>query len=38
MVDINAFVQSIKNRPEKFILTDEGYINKFIGVEITHFD
>ena len=26
MVDINAFVQSIKNGPEKFVLTDKGYI------------
>ena len=38
MVGIDAFVQSMKNGPEKFVLTDEGDINKFIGIEITHID
>ena len=35
MVDINAFVQSMKNGPEKFVLTDEEDINKFLSIEIT---
>ena len=38
MVDINAFVQSMKNGPDKFVLTDKGDINKFLGIEITHID
>ena len=37
-VDIDAFIQSMKNRPEKFVLTDEWYINKLLGIEITHID
>ena len=36
MVDIDDSVQSMKNGPEKFVLTDEGDINKFLGIEITH--
>ena len=32
MVDIDAFIQSMKKRPEKFVLTEEGYINKFLGI------
>ena len=36
MVDINDFIQSLKNGTEKFILTDEGDKNKFLGIEITH--
>ena len=28
----------LKNGPERFILTDERYINKFLGIEITHID
>ena len=27
-----------KNGPEKFILTDKKYLNKFIGIENTHID
>ena len=38
MVDIDAFVQSMKNVPEGFILKDEGDIKKYIGIEITHID
>ena len=26
----------MKNVPEKFVLTDEGDINKFLGIEIKH--
>ena len=38
MVDMNAFVQSMKNGPKNFILIDKGDIKKFIGTEITHID
>ena len=38
MVDIDAFVQSMKNGPEKFVLTDKGDIKTFLGTEITHID
>ena len=34
MVDINTFVESMKNGSEGFILTNEGNINKFLGIEI----
>jgi hypothetical protein len=34
MIDINTFVESMKNGSERFILTDEGDINKFLGIEI----
>ena len=34
MLDINTFVESMKNGSEGFILTDEGDINKFLGIEI----
>ena len=37
MVDINYFVQSMKNGPEKFVFTDEGYI-KIVDIEITPID
>ena len=36
MVDIDAFVHSMKNRPEIFVLTYKRDINKFHGIEITH--
>ena len=36
MVDIDSFFQSMKNRPEKLVLTDKGDINKFLSIEITH--
>ena len=38
IVDIDAFVQSMKKGPEKFVLTDEGDINKFLGIVINHID
>jgi hypothetical protein len=34
MKDINTFVKSMKDGPEGYILTDEGDINKFLGIEI----
>ena len=36
MVDIDAFVQSMKNGSNKFVLTDGGDIKKFLGIEIIH--
>ena len=38
MVDIDAFVQSMKNVPDKFVLIDDGYIIFLLGIEITHID
>jgi len=35
MENIDAFVHSMIHGPEKFILTDEGSIDKFLGIEIT---
>ena len=35
MENINRFVDSMKNGDENFVLTDEGDINKFLGIEIT---
>ena len=35
MAEINKFVESMQNGPENFILTDEGDIDKFLGIEIT---
>ena len=34
MTDIDAFVKSMQNGPENFILTDEGDIDKFLGIDI----
>jgi hypothetical protein len=34
MKDINTFVKSMKDGPKGYVLTDEGDINKFLGVEI----
>lgn len=34
MKDINDFVYSMQNGPENFVLTDEGNIDKFLGIEI----
>ena len=31
--DIDAFVTSMKEGDENFILTDEGDIDKFLGIE-----
>ena len=36
MKDINDFVYSMQHGKEKFVLTDEGDIDKFLGIEITH--
>ena len=38
MRDIDNFVRSMQNGKENFILTDEGDINKFLGIEIKHLD
>ena len=38
MENINRFVDSKKNGNENFVLTDEGDINKFLGIEITQLD
>ena len=38
MREINLFVESMAKGPEKFILTDEGDIDKFLGIEIRHVD
>ena len=38
MKDINYFVASMKYGSENFVLTDEGDINKFLGIEITQLD
>ena len=38
MVGIDDFVQLMKNGSEKFVFTDEGDINKFLIIEITHID
>ena len=35
---IDDFVESLKNGEEKFQLTDEGDIDKFLGIEIKHFE
>ncbi len=34
MKDINTFVTSIKDGPEEYVFTDEGDINKFLGIKI----
>ena len=36
MVYIDTFVQSMKNGSEKFVWIDEGDINKFLDIEMTH--
>ena len=35
---IDSFVGSMKTGKETFVLTDEGDINKFLGIEITQLD
>ncbi len=35
---IDDLVESLKNGEEKYILTDEGDIDKFCGIEIKHFE
>ena len=34
MKDINTFVTSMKDGPKEYVSTDEGDINKFLGIEI----
>ena len=38
MKDINVFVDSMKSGSEKFVLINEGDINKFLGIEINQLD
>ena len=38
MKDVYGFVGSIKSGSKNFVLTDEGDINKFLGVEINQLD
>ena len=38
MKDINGFVESMKSGSENFVLTNEGDINKFLGIEIIQLD
>ena len=38
MTQINSFVKSIQTDREHFVLTDEGNIDKFLGIEITQID
>ena len=38
MVAIGKFVKSMEVGPEKFTLTKDGNIDKFLGIEITHID
>jgi hypothetical protein len=38
MKEIDEFVTSMQNGPENFVLTDEGDIDKFLGIEIEHLD
>ena len=38
MKDIDGFVESMRSGSENFVLTDEGYINKLLGIEITQLD
>ncbi len=34
MKDINTFITSMKDGPEEYVLTDEGDVNKFLGIII----
>ena len=36
MMNIDVFIKSMEIGPEKCTLTNEGDINKFFGLEITH--
>ena len=38
MENINRFVNSMKNGDENFVLTNEGDIDKFLGIDITQLD
>jgi hypothetical protein len=35
MKSVDAFIYSMQQEEENFILTDEGSFNKFLGIEIT---
>ena len=35
---IDSFVESMKTGKDNFVLTDEGDINKFLGIKITQLD
>ena len=35
---IDSLVESMKTGKENFVLTDEGDINEFLGIEITQLD
>ena len=35
---IDVLVNSIRSGSENFVFTDKGYINKFLGIEITQID
>ncbi len=37
MKDINTFLKSMKDGPEEYVLTDEGDIKKFLGIEIKNY-
>ena len=36
MGEINGFVKSMQQGSENFVLTDEGSIDKFLGIKIKH--
>ena len=38
MKEIDPFIDSLKNGPEKFALTDEGDIKKILSIKITQLD
>ena len=38
MTQIDSFFKSMQTGKEHFVLTDEGDINKFLGIEITQLD
>ena len=38
MKEIDAFIKSMQEGSENFILADEGDIDKFLGIEITRLD
>lgn len=38
MDEIDELIESLMNGPEKFILTDEGSIDKFLGIDIKHLE
>ena len=38
MIDIDGFVESVKDGCENFVLTDKGDINKSLGIEMDQLD